>query len=109
MRKTDYTLAIKNLLAEASALMGYELELVPDTYPKEGANNLFGYRVQRENDPDNRIMSLAVDLAMDNQQAFVQLPDGRPTLNSNAKDRIFAAFARFWSPGNSEKHTYIEV
>ena len=108
MENNNCTTAIKNVLVEASALMGYELELVPGhEYPIPGqANNGLGYKFHRTNDPDHRTMSLVVyDVVYD--PAFVQLPDGTPTLNSEAKDRLFAAIESFFSAGNSEKHTYI--
>jgi hypothetical protein len=113
MRNSKCTTAIKNVLAEANALMGYELELVPDRpdheYPIRGqAPNRLGYRFHLTNDPDNRKMSLVVVLAVDDKP-FVQLPDGTPTLSSDAKDRLFPAIDSCFSAGNSEKHTYIEL
>ena len=105
MESNNCTTAINNVLAEANALMGYELELVPGhEYPIEANNCRLGYQFHRKDDPDNRIMSFAVD-----DEEFVQLPDGRPTLNSQAKDRLFTGIESFFSAGNSAKHTYIEV
>jgi hypothetical protein len=101
------TTAIENVLAEASALVGHELELVPREhgYPIPGqAGHVLGYKFRRKNDSHTHIMSLTVD-----DQEFVQLADGRPTLNPKAKNRLFDAIKSFFSAGNSEMHTYIEV
>ena len=110
MESNNCTTAINNVLAEANALMGYELELVPDhEYPIRGqAPNRLGYKFHLTNDPDNRKMSLVVVLAVDDKP-FVQLPDGTPTLNSEAKDRLFSAIESCFSAGKSEKHTFIEL
>jgi hypothetical protein len=48
-------------------------------------------------------------LKTSDDQEFVQLADGRPTLNPKAKNRLFDAIKSFFSAGNSEMHTYIEV
>ncbi len=100
------TMAIQSLLTEGNASMGLDLEFDPSNqYPKTAHDNdSLGYKLQRKNDPDHRRMSLAVDRA-----AFGRCPDGRPTVNSIAKDQILAAIARFWSAGNCEKHTFISV
>jgi hypothetical protein len=101
-----YTAAVQELLDEVNESKDLDLEIDPAwNCPILDAMTInVGYKIHCKTGQP-RTMSLAVDTF----SGFTQSADGTITLNPKAKAQIIQAIDKFWSDGNIEPHTLIDV